>query len=82
MSLIDWLIAFFLFVAIGFVAICVLAVVFVVRWWVARINADDLAFTARHHPRVRTRIQQPPIETEIADHLAREFPSRNPAQLI
>lgn len=52
--------------------VCVLA-----RAWVLRaVGKDDHIEDSATRPRVRTRIQHSPIETEIADVLAQDYAQR------
>lgn len=83
MSLVDWIIVFFLTIGCGFIGVVTLAVYLVVRWWMrGLVEGHDEIARRQREPRVRTRVQQSPIETEIADALARDYPNRKPAQFI
>lgn len=82
MGLVDWLIALSGFVVAAFVAITGLAGFLLIRAFIRWLCGNDDDTLSKTAPRVRTRIQHPPIETEIADVIAREYPNRKPAQFI
>lgn len=67
------------FVLIGLVILALAYLCKLARRAVRRACGNEIDINA---PRVRTRIHQPPIETDIAQFLHREYPNRKPAQFI
>lgn len=68
----------FLFIGALFGGIFIGAVILTARAWIRGITEPDEV--DRRAPRARTRIKNSPIETEIADALARELPPHKRAR--
>jgi hypothetical protein len=57
----------------------ILGLILILRWW---IKSLDEPVIMKRNPRVQTRIQQSPIETEIADAIARDLPPNKRAKFV
>jgi hypothetical protein len=69
----DWLLIGIGLVGGAFLSVSGFALVLLIRMLVRWAVGKDDDTLHRTRPRVRTRIQHSPIETEIADALAREY---------
>jgi len=70
----------FLFIGALFAGVAIGAAFLVLRSWIRGITEPDEV--DRKAPRARTRIKNSPIETEIADALARDYPNRRRAEPV
>lgn len=82
MSLIDWIIVIFGLLVGSFLMISGFGGFLLIRGFIRWVCGNEDDTLSRTKPRVRTRIQHSPIETEIADALAREYPNRKPATFV
>lgn len=80
MPIIHFIANAFLIIGAIFMVISIVATVLVLRWWIRHITEPDEV--DRQAPRARTRIRNSPIETEIADALARELPPNKRAKFV